>query len=259
MTESNRGKGLAWFTSSWAHRAAAEFVVIVVGVLVALAVDGWREDRAERVLEKEYLERLISDVRGGQGRLVELVQEHLQAAERNMEVVEPFLRYGDPIPLDTVSFIAALFQSSRSVVLNLADTYPNTAFEELWSTGRFILIKDAEIRSAVIAHYSLIERAAARFNLLPREYREVIRSLIPADIQEIIYTQCDRTEPASNCRFELGRLNAEELLRSLQGNQEVSGKLEFSLQQTRIAIPWTEELIADSESLVLLLESALEN
>jgi hypothetical protein len=259
MTESEGRKRLPWLTSSWAQRAAAEFIVIVVGVLVALAVDGWREDQAERVLEREYLERLLADVRTGRDRLIGFGREHLHAAERNMEVVAPFLRYGDPIPIDTLPFIAALYQSSRSVVLNLDETYPNTTFEELRSTGGFILIQDPELRSAVMAHYFLVERSASRFALLPREYRGEMRSIIPADVQRSIYNQCDRREPPSACTFDLGRLNAGELLRSLQGNREVSRMLEFSLQQTRISIPWAEELITDAENLTRLLEAALES
>ena len=34
--------------------AIAEIVIIMVGVLIALAVDRWRELRRERVMESEY-------------------------------------------------------------------------------------------------------------------------------------------------------------------------------------------------------------
>jgi hypothetical protein len=44
-------------------RLVAEFLVIVVGVLVALGVDQWVQDRQDRALEAEYLERLLADVR----------------------------------------------------------------------------------------------------------------------------------------------------------------------------------------------------
>jgi len=44
-----------------ASRAVAEFTVIVLGVLVALGFESWREDVADRALELEYLERLHSE------------------------------------------------------------------------------------------------------------------------------------------------------------------------------------------------------
>jgi hypothetical protein len=38
-------------------------VVIVVGVLVALGVESWAQDRRDRAQETEYLARLLDDVR----------------------------------------------------------------------------------------------------------------------------------------------------------------------------------------------------
>lgn len=44
-------------------RLTGEFVVIVVGVLFALAVDSWVSDASDRELAREYLQRLLEDVR----------------------------------------------------------------------------------------------------------------------------------------------------------------------------------------------------
>ena len=44
-------------------RASAELVVIIVGVLTALWVDEWREERDDRALETQYLQGLATDVR----------------------------------------------------------------------------------------------------------------------------------------------------------------------------------------------------
>jgi hypothetical protein len=41
-----------------------EILVVVVGILFALQVDNWNEDRKERNLEQIYLERLAADVQG---------------------------------------------------------------------------------------------------------------------------------------------------------------------------------------------------
>jgi hypothetical protein len=39
-----------------------EFLVIILGVLVALGVDQWRESARDRQLEQEYLVRLVADL-----------------------------------------------------------------------------------------------------------------------------------------------------------------------------------------------------
>ena len=42
-------------------RFVSEFAVIVVGVLAALSVDSWRENQADRGLERRYLEQIVAD------------------------------------------------------------------------------------------------------------------------------------------------------------------------------------------------------
>jgi hypothetical protein len=49
--------------SATVARLSAEFVVIVVGVLVALAVDQWRQSRDELLQERQLLESFILDLR----------------------------------------------------------------------------------------------------------------------------------------------------------------------------------------------------
>ncbi len=44
------------------RRWAGEFVVIVLGILAALAVDSWSEQRDNRSLEQEYLSRIKEDL-----------------------------------------------------------------------------------------------------------------------------------------------------------------------------------------------------
>ena len=42
--------------------AVGELIIVVAGVLIALAVDQWNSDRLERVEEVEIIEQLISDL-----------------------------------------------------------------------------------------------------------------------------------------------------------------------------------------------------
>ena len=44
------------------RRFAVEFTLIVTGVLVALAVDGWRQDRADRASERYILQGILADL-----------------------------------------------------------------------------------------------------------------------------------------------------------------------------------------------------
>ena len=242
---------------SWAARAGVEFLIIVVGVLVALWMEGWREGRVEARMERIYLERMLVDLRRGNDGLRIDGLDHLRAAERNMRIVSPFLRYGDPVPEDTLTFLGALYGASRSLLLSQAERYPSTAFDEMEATGGFSLIRDRDLRSAILAHYTQVEESSPQFDLQPRGYRDMIRGLIPADLQKTIRDECLALEPGSRCDYDVGRLDVPGLLRRLQGNLEASAALEFSLQQTVISIPFVEALIADGEALIDLIETEL--
>ena len=53
----------------WPVRWLGEFIVIVLGVLVALAVDDWRDYRSDRVLEQHLIGRLAADLRADEADL----------------------------------------------------------------------------------------------------------------------------------------------------------------------------------------------
>ncbi len=41
---------------------AIDFVIVVVGVFIGIQVSNWNDVRKERMLEREYLQRLSSDI-----------------------------------------------------------------------------------------------------------------------------------------------------------------------------------------------------
>lgn len=55
MTVEGKARKVNW------HQAIAEVALIIVGILCALAVDSWWEDRSEREAEIDYLESLRAD------------------------------------------------------------------------------------------------------------------------------------------------------------------------------------------------------
>ena len=50
-----------------AARLTGEILIIIVGILAALALDNWNQDRKDRAHSQEYLNRLIADIRADVG------------------------------------------------------------------------------------------------------------------------------------------------------------------------------------------------
>jgi hypothetical protein len=84
------GSSLPW------KRLLAEFAVIVVGVLIALAVDSWWERHQERNQAEQYLQQLLADFQETERRLRATIAEDTKRRDRVNLVISRALR--GPLP-----------------------------------------------------------------------------------------------------------------------------------------------------------------
>ena len=147
------------------QRAAAEFAIIVLGVLAAFAVDNWNQSRADAELESQYLVRLLAEVTAD----VEMLELTLRLAELKnnaLRVVRGWRAETDePKPL-----IDALRAPADNLGFNLP-TLNTATIEDLTSTGRLSLIDDTDLRQAVLVYYrsmsSVRQRLEGRMTPFP--------------------------------------------------------------------------------------------
>jgi hypothetical protein len=161
-------------------RLAAEFAVIVIGVLVALAVESWREDVADRVLELEYLQRLKNDFHDDSLRIAgaiettDIQQRHINRA---LQVLQDGVSNSD-------NDLLSVFMASRSIYSREI----GATFQELFGTGQLRLVRNAELRIRLVDFYSWLSVAiVAAPGLRDRmPYRDIVRGEIGPGLQEAI-------------------------------------------------------------------------
>jgi hypothetical protein len=161
-------------------RTSAEFAVIVVGVLVALGVESWREDVADRALELEYLERLKNDFHNDSLRIAGAIettaiqQSHITRA---LHVLEEGGNNSD-------GELLSVFMASRSIYSREI----GATFQELFGTGQLRLVRNAELRIRLVDFYSWLSVAiVAAPGLRDRiPYRDIVRGEIDPGLQEAI-------------------------------------------------------------------------
>ena len=134
-------------------RLVAEFVVIVVGVLIALWVDQLREARVNAGLEVEYLESLVADLDADLAQF-DATEAWMRRSETAAATVLA-LYGGSPPTGDVADLVAAVetagWQMFPSITRNTID--------DLRSTGNLRLIRDAALRRAIAEYYTNIENA----------------------------------------------------------------------------------------------------
>jgi len=135
---------------NWRY-GVSELVIVVLGVFIALAADGWRQQRVDRVTESEYIERLIQDL-------------HLDTASVSniMMQTEERARYCHVV---LVAFDSEQRAESPSDFIEAVEygnyfsypSYSTTTVDELMSTGSLRLIRSTEVKEAVSRYYETIE------------------------------------------------------------------------------------------------------
>lgn len=170
-------------TAKTMSRTLAEFVLIVLGVTVALAADSWRETLLERRLEESIINRLVDDF--------ELQLEEFEEARREVtwamahgKAVLPYID-GNGNTENPISVLVSAYQASRwHTTIELVDH----TYVEIFSTGGLGLIASPEIRAAVVNFYRRYEfgRPADLRKRHNEAYYNLVRARIPFEIQQQI-------------------------------------------------------------------------
>lgn len=130
-----------------------EFVVIVLGVLVALWVDQLREARVNAELEVEYLESLSADLDADLAQFDE-AQAWMRRSETAAATV--LALYGGSPPDGNLADQVAAVETAG---WQMAPSITRNTIDDLRSTGNLRLIRDAAIRRAIADYYTTVENA----------------------------------------------------------------------------------------------------
>jgi hypothetical protein len=163
---------------SW-RRAAGEFVLIVVGVLAALAVNSWNDYRADRRLEQEYLRRLVEDLTADTTLIASTVKglADKEASLSRLARLPGQIRSLRPeasgvlSDLRTSTFYGWIVPPLRTVT-----------YEDLLSTGRLDLIRDPTVRASVIDYYQASLHRANRIERRRSGFPAWVYSAVPSGL-----------------------------------------------------------------------------
>ena len=154
------------------RRWTGEFVVIVLGILAALAVDSWSEERSNRTLEQEYLARIEEELTSDLTEIEEAIRASiLQARSATTLLAELDDPLFDHVPrfgsdrLAAIDFTVPANDEFGVPVKRLVWLVARTrsfdprrsTYDELLATGRIVVIDDSGLRASILNHYALTE------------------------------------------------------------------------------------------------------
>lgn len=130
-----------------------ELILIVAGILIALYIDGWMQDRRDRDTETAYLSLLVEDLK-----LIEAsLQEYAEFESGNIDRAAATYRAiaEQNLPADSAALRRMLSGLGQRQTLNIV----SAAYTDLTSTGNLRLIRDQDLRSSIVQLFDQIERA----------------------------------------------------------------------------------------------------
>lgn len=131
--------------------AIGEIILVVVGILLALQIDDWNENRKARQSEQIYLLKIKGDLLNQQENIQAMIRLDSTIAVRLDGLLGDFSRdqrfLKDSIRGNLTFLIMTTFLNNI-----------NTTFDEMKSTGRLTLIQNDTFRSQLIELYQKISR-----------------------------------------------------------------------------------------------------
>jgi hypothetical protein len=231
-----------------------DFIIVVVGILIAFQITNWAAGRADDARAKTYLERLGSDI-----------NTDIITAQRKLKFWSQVSAYGT-LGLDYAEtgqangksdwqLLLAYFQASQVDEFFVTDT----TYQEMRSAGELSLIKDETLRETLGNYYAL----SGNYTLTERpRYREHVRGKIPIRMQSYIWTNCYNTDVVGEqtmleCEDSFNAEDVKRTVETLSSNQALMEELRYWMSTLQIASIISQDSINIAQSTRALIDSEL--
>ena len=135
--------------SAYLKYAIGEILLVVIGILIALQINSWNENRKERVEEQKILKALQSDFIFNKKELYQNIEETGQTVDRTQDIIEVFTNrsYVDRIAADSLV----------GEMINYSTFHPSDGtLGEVINSGRLKILKNDVLRDKLSNWNSLV-------------------------------------------------------------------------------------------------------
>lgn len=179
-------------TQDW-FAVGLDFLIVVIGVVLGFQITSWNEQRADRALEAEYLQRIgdeLSDAKAVLETILLEVNGNQLFAPDLTEFFDGRMAAGDHQRL-----VVAILKFGLDPLLG----FDVSTFDDLVSTGRLRLLSDPEVRQAIQRAYAGLQRLAPLRDPYRDEYMAALSGWLPLSVRQQIRAACPEYSPYSAC------------------------------------------------------------
>jgi hypothetical protein len=144
-----RKHGIAQLVKNMWPAYLIEIIVIILGISITLALEEWRDNRKEMVLEQSYLKNLLSDAETDIVSLVGRSEKTKTLLERGSELLD-FVRNPKGKQLSSKE----VYEDVRAILDRPNFISRDVTFSDLKSSGNLHLIKDIRLKNLLFSYYN---------------------------------------------------------------------------------------------------------
>ena len=152
MADDNKPLKPAWQAGRYMRYAIGEIVLVVIGILIALQINNWKEENQTKNEEQQALKHLIIDFKKNKKDLQELVGESNKSLNSSLTILN---NTGNRIN----TFQEKEFDSLLIDIYFIKQFYPsNGSIDDLLNSGKLSIIRNSELRKKLsVWKSSLVE------------------------------------------------------------------------------------------------------
>lgn len=135
--------------------ALGEIILVVVGILIALSINNWNEDRKEEILELEYLERILTDLNSN----TRYFNRQIVEGKKVMDLCYQYIHKAYEVQKskkEYVELVELFTDRTENMVVQ------NSTYLELNNAGKLSIFKNQKIKDSLIALHRYYEYATSR-------------------------------------------------------------------------------------------------
>jgi len=160
-------------------KLAAEFAIIVAGILLALAVDEWRQDREELRIASEHLSDVTAELRAN---LCTVERIRVRLLQRKMQSLQTVLNFLND-PAAPVEDPTALLQAFARSTFAARPWLVDNQFQALQNSGNVRLVRKLQPDLNLAGLYGGPAVLFSQIERIQGTYPIVVNELIPAQLQ----------------------------------------------------------------------------
>ncbi|MGB5402972.1 DUF6090 family protein [Robiginitalea sp.] len=172
--------------------AIGEIVLVVIGILIALSINSWNQDRIDKKSESQYLQDLKKEIQNNNSVLDYYIKERLPYKIEGLLTAKKYSEENIEIK-DTIAFLNKV--SKGGMITNGLGILSRNTFNELVSTGNFQIISTDSIKSKVKNYYWGLDADADNVNTYKSDITTFTSGLRPYNSSNPDYiSKYDRQE-----------------------------------------------------------------